>query len=83
MLRAFLGAELSLQATINFERETGFGWFDRSAGHSVSIVTGARGVRFQYGESGAFDKTFPRIIKAQGASDSFAQPLPCLRKNWA
>jgi hypothetical protein len=32
VLGTFLGAELGLQATIDFEGETGFGHFDRSAG---------------------------------------------------
>jgi hypothetical protein len=40
MLGTFLGAELGLKATIDFEGETGFGQFDRSAGHSGSVVIG-------------------------------------------
>jgi hypothetical protein len=40
VLSTFLGAELSLQATIDFEGETGFGQFDRLAGHSESVVVG-------------------------------------------
>jgi hypothetical protein len=40
----FFGAELGLQPSIDFEGETGFGQFDRSAGHSESIVIGG-GVR--------------------------------------
>jgi hypothetical protein len=39
VLGTFLGAELDLKATIDFEGEAGFGHFDRSAGHSVSVVT--------------------------------------------
>jgi hypothetical protein len=38
LLRTFLRAEFGLQAPIDFESETGFGQFDRSAGHSGSIV---------------------------------------------
>jgi hypothetical protein len=38
VLGTFLRAELGLKATIDFEGETGFGHFDRSAGHSVSVV---------------------------------------------
>ena len=41
VLGTFLGAELGLQATIDFEGETGFGQFDCLAGHSVSVVVGA------------------------------------------
>jgi hypothetical protein len=37
---AFLGAELGLQSPIDFEGKTGFWQFDRSAGHSESIVIG-------------------------------------------
>ena len=40
VLGTFLGAELGLQATIDFEGETGFGQFDCLAGHSVSVVVG-------------------------------------------
>ena len=40
VLCAFLGAELGLQSTIDFEGKTRFGRFDRSAGHSESIVIG-------------------------------------------
>jgi hypothetical protein len=35
---AFLGAELGFQSSIDFEGKTGFWQFDRSAGHSESIV---------------------------------------------
>jgi hypothetical protein len=38
VLGTFLGAELGLQATINFEGKTRFGLFDRSARHSKSVV---------------------------------------------
>jgi hypothetical protein len=38
VLGTFLGAELGLKATIDFESETGFGQFDRSAGHAESVV---------------------------------------------
>jgi len=38
MLGTFLGAKLGLKATIDFESETRFGQFDRSAGHSKSVV---------------------------------------------
>ena len=38
LLGTFLGAELGRKATIDFEGETGFGQFDRSAGHSESVV---------------------------------------------
>jgi hypothetical protein len=38
VLGTFLGAELGLKATIDFEGETGFGQFDRSTGHLESIV---------------------------------------------
>jgi hypothetical protein len=41
VLGTFPGAELGLQATIDFEGETGFGQFDCSTGHSVSVVVGA------------------------------------------
>jgi hypothetical protein len=41
VLGTFPGAELGLQATIDFESETGFGQFDCLAGHSVSVVVGA------------------------------------------
>ena len=37
---AFLGAELGLQSSIDFEGKTGFWQLDRSAGHSESIVIG-------------------------------------------
>ena len=42
VLCAFLGAELGLQSSIYFEGETGFRQFDRSAGHSESVVGGGR-----------------------------------------
>jgi hypothetical protein len=38
VLRTFLGAELGLQSSIDFEGKTGFGQFDRLAGHSESVV---------------------------------------------
>src|ERR1700722_13374686 len=40
MLCAFFGAELGLKSSIDFEGKTGFRQFDRSAGHSESIVIG-------------------------------------------
>jgi hypothetical protein len=40
VLGTFLGAELCLQATIDFEGETGFGQFDCLAGRSVSVGDG-------------------------------------------
>jgi hypothetical protein len=40
LLGTFLGAELSLQATIDFESETVFGQFNRSDGHSESVLVG-------------------------------------------
>ena len=40
VLCAFFGGELGLQSSINFEGKTGFRHFDRSAGHSESIVIG-------------------------------------------
>ena len=51
VLGTFLGAELGLQATIDFEGETGFGQFDCLAGHSVSVVVGSN-CASGYGESG-------------------------------
>jgi hypothetical protein len=42
---AFLGAELGLQSSIDFKRETGFWQFDRSAGHSESKVIGRQRVQ--------------------------------------
>jgi hypothetical protein len=54
VLGTFLGAELGLQATINFEGKTRFGLFDRSAWHSKSVVMDA--CRSGYGESGMADK---------------------------
>ena len=36
----FPGAELGFQPSIDFEGKTGFWQFDRSAGHSESIVIG-------------------------------------------
>jgi hypothetical protein len=40
LLGTFLGAELGLQATIDFESETVFGQFNRSDGHSETVVVG-------------------------------------------
>jgi hypothetical protein len=40
LLGTFLGAELGLQATIDFESETVFGQFNRSDGHSETVVAG-------------------------------------------
>jgi hypothetical protein len=40
LLGTFLGAELGLQATIDFKSETVFGQFNRSDGHSESVVVG-------------------------------------------
>jgi hypothetical protein len=40
LLGTFLGAELGLQATIDFESETVFGQFNRSNGHSETVVVG-------------------------------------------
>jgi hypothetical protein len=40
LLGTFLGAKLGLQATIDFESETAFGQFNRSGGHSVTVVAG-------------------------------------------
>jgi hypothetical protein len=40
VLGTFLGAELGLKATIDFERETVFGQFNRSDGHSESVIVG-------------------------------------------
>jgi hypothetical protein len=37
---AFLGAELGLQSSIDFEGKTGFWQSDRSGGHSESVVIG-------------------------------------------
>jgi hypothetical protein len=56
VLGTFLGAELGLQATIDFEGETGFGQFDCLAGHSVSVDRWRHGVRSGYSESGMADK---------------------------
>jgi hypothetical protein len=39
-LGTFPGAELGLQATIDFESETVFGQFNRSDGHSETVVVG-------------------------------------------
>jgi hypothetical protein len=44
VLFAFLGAELGLQSSVDFKRETGFWKFDRSAGHSESKVIGQQRV---------------------------------------
>ena len=40
LLGTFLSAELGLQATIDFESETVFGQFNRSDGHSETVVVG-------------------------------------------
>ena len=69
VLGTFLGAELGLQATIDFEGETGFGQFDCLAGHSVSVVVG--GMVSGYGESGMADKAVLGPRKEQRISDSF------------
>src|SRR3984957_8096152 len=55
---AFLGAELGLQSSIDFEGKTGFWQFDRSAGHSESMVIGCS-VPSGYGESGTAGKSVP------------------------
>ena len=52
VLCAFLGAELRLQPSIDFEGETGFRRFDRSAAATAS----------GYGESGTADKPVPMRI---------------------
>ena len=44
LLGTFLGAELGLQSSVDFKRETGFWQFDRSAGHSESKVIGQQRV---------------------------------------
>ncbi len=36
----FLGAELGLRATIDFESETVLGQFNRSDGHSETVIVG-------------------------------------------
>jgi hypothetical protein len=38
---AFLGAELGLKPSVYLDGKTGFGQFDRSAGHSKSVIVGA------------------------------------------
>jgi hypothetical protein len=38
---AFFGAELALEPSVDLDGKTGFGQFDRSAGHSKSVVVGA------------------------------------------
>jgi len=40
LLGTFPGAELSLQATIDFESETVFGQFNRSDGHQETVAVG-------------------------------------------
>jgi hypothetical protein len=40
LLGTFLGAELGLQATIDFESETACGQFNRLGGHSETVVVG-------------------------------------------
>jgi hypothetical protein len=40
MLGTFLGAELGLQSTIDFESETVFGQFNRPVGHSETVFIG-------------------------------------------
>src|SRR5260370_23720219 len=59
VLGTFLGAELGLQATIDFEGKTGFGQFDCLAGHSVSVVVGSN-CASGYGESGTTHKSVPQ-----------------------
>jgi len=66
VLGTFLGAELGLQATINFEGKTRFGLFDRSARHSKSLVMEA--CRSGYGESGMADKAVLRTAKSMNDS---------------
>jgi hypothetical protein len=61
VLCAFLGAELRLQPSIDFEGETGFWRFDHSAGHSESTSL-ATTCALGYGESGTTDKTVPVTI---------------------
>jgi hypothetical protein len=65
VLCAFFGAELGLKSSIDFEGKTGFGQFDRSAGHSESIVIGAA-CASGYGESGTADK--PVLKTVEGAA---------------
>jgi hypothetical protein len=67
VLGTFLGAELGLQATINFEGKTRFGLFDRSARHSKSVVMEA--CRSGYGESGMAHKAVLGTVKS--VNDSF------------
>jgi hypothetical protein len=63
---AFLGAELGLQSSIDFEGKTGFWQFDRSAGHSESMVIGCS-VASGYGESGSVDKPVFMIVEGVAA----------------
>ena len=67
MLGTFLGAELGLQATINFEGKTRFGLFDRSARHSKSVVMLAWSPIW-LGESGMADKAVLRTVKSMNVS---------------
>ena len=57
----FPGAELGFQPSIDFEGKTGFWQFDRSAGHSESIVAAA--CASGYGESGTADKPVPTNVE--------------------
>jgi hypothetical protein len=63
---AFLGAELGLQSSIDFEGKTGFWQFDRSAGHSESMVIGCS-VPSAYGESGTAGKSVPMAAEGVAA----------------
>ncbi len=60
---AFLGAELCLQSSIDFEGKTGFWQFARLTGHLESMVIGWCAPS-SYGESGTDDKPVP--VAAEG-----------------
>jgi hypothetical protein len=66
VFRALLGAELGLQSPIDFEGKTGFWQFDRSAGHSESMVIGCS-VPSRYDESGTADKPVPMAAEGVAA----------------
>jgi uncharacterized protein (DUF1810 family) len=71
VLGTLFGAELSFQASIDFEGETGFSRFYCLAGIRGSVVVGGN-VRTGYGESGTADKAVPiGLWRSAGMSDSF------------
>jgi hypothetical protein len=71
VLGTFLGAELGLQATIDFECETGFGQFDCLAGHLVSMDVGGMGSRLVTVSPARRTRLFWRPRNEQRMSDSF------------